>query len=124
MIDYKKLISERDRSKRYYDCDTGLMAFAKDEMNWDNEIVEMDYVGIKDRCGTRIHEGDVVKHDNGLIGVVVFESLVTHSPAFVVKFGEGVFEVCSFYTPDGSSKHQPAEFEIVGNIFEHPTLIK
>jgi len=84
------------------------------------EIEIMQYTGLKDRDGKEIYEGDIVR-----------------VPAIVYKGGSGVYDIYSirfawgsFYLYDLNSGFDDLlqdvsdECEIIGNIHEHPELLK
>lgn len=85
-----------------------------------DQFVLMQYTGLKDKNGKEIYEGDIVrsygtsatrKHKNG-------DKLFDH----VVEFFDGGFEPFTECTCTASwSIH---EYEIIGNIYEHPELLK
>lgn len=83
----------------------------EDSYTWQwNNIVLMQYTGLKDKNGREIYEGDIVKdHDGKHIYKVVYN-----------MWG---FEL---QTPQGHRVGQlpTAWLEIIGNIYENPELLK
>jgi len=71
----------------------------------------MQYTGLKDKNGKEIYEGDVIKK-----GECVYK----------VAFGSGAFIFQGIsHRNSGYFTHSPSdEFEILGNIYENPELIK
>lgn len=75
------------------------------------DIELMQFTGIVDKHGKEVYEGDIVKYDDiNTHGVVTWMS---NSPGFVIINPEksGVFVLHS-------------EWEVIGNIYEHPHLIQ
>jgi len=79
-------------------------------------IILMQYTGLKDKNGKEIYEGDIVKHDfefgNGK-GIVYYST-----PKFSLK-EIGIKAVCDCFTWDEWER-----FEIIGNIHENPELLE
>ncbi|WP_457641412.1 YopX family protein [Persephonella sp.] len=79
----------------------------------EDEIVLMQYTGLKDRNVREIYEGDILQRNNGSKYVVVFENgcfklkpIGKHSEISTIAY----------------AKHEP--IEIIGNIYENPDLLK
>lgn len=78
----------------------------------DNDLVLMQYTGLKDKNGKEIYEGDIIKYSMGN---------TMQSNPMVVSFEEifGLLgEYCnSYYATNKNS------FEVIGNIYQNPELI-
>lgn len=86
-----------------------------------DEIELMQYTGITDRNGKDIYEGDIVtEHHAGLMFEPDFYQIQ------VVEWKE--FGFIPFMRVIGDSRHDFAnnlkEFIVIGNIYEHPQLLK
>lgn len=74
----------------------------------DNGIMER--VGLKDRLGVNIFEGDILRTVNGDVGAVVYVA-----PTFEVTISAD--QSCSY------SREWWDQCEVIGNIYEHPHLL-
>lgn len=90
--------------------------------NWGEEIVLMQYTGLKDKNGVEIYEGDIVKVDGD------YEKMFEVSGVNEIKFYCGSFMVGDYIKPltyfvraEDTSK---SFMEIIGNIWENPELLK
>jgi uncharacterized phage protein (TIGR01671 family) len=81
----------------------------------DDELILMQYTGLKDKNGKEIYEGDIIKESNIIFTVKYFEE----DGAF--GFWEKTFVGSKerfFYATDAS------RYEVIGNIHETPELLK
>lgn len=77
--------------------------------DWD-KIILMQYTELKDRNGKEIYEGDIIKKDNGVWGVIVWKS-----PSFEVTVSA---DQSSLYT-----KEFIENSIVIGNIYENAELL-
>lgn len=78
-----------------------------------NDLILMQYTGLKDKNGKEIWECDVVRNE------------AWNPELFVVKFERGEFYLDSEEVkPYQTSIHYVESFEVIGNIYENPELSK
>lgn len=90
----------------------------------DGYCVFQQFTGLKDKNGKEIYEGDNLKDLDGEIGVIEFQN---GSFIFSIENGKVIIPFWSMLY--GNGRVQPhtidsASFQIVGNIFENPELLK
>lgn len=90
----------------------------------DENMIFMQYTGLKDKNGKEIYEGDITQGENSLQVVKWVES----SAKFGVKVIKSDFVLlrgCTFpiqqYVKDGTLQ---CVFEVIGNIYENPELLE
>ncbi len=74
------------------------------------DLVIMQYTGLKDKNGKEIYEGDILQQGNKLLGAVVWMS------------EEDGFDMTGWVT--SQSNHNCTPSEIIGNIYENPEKLK
>ncbi len=89
----------------------------------------MQFTGLLDKDGKEIYEGDVIKYCRNIPMVFLTERGQMNAKG--LDYNEGVGEVkyiSSMFTIDGKllggHHYDPEEFEVVGNIYENPDLLK
>jgi uncharacterized phage protein (TIGR01671 family) len=91
-------------------------------INWFNlsksvgkDLILMQFTGLKDKNGKEIYEGDIVKWDDS--GAEGFEKMEVD--VFRVRWECGEDELGWNLYP-----FQDFEYEVIGNIYENPELLK
>ncbi len=87
----------------------------------EDEYYVMQYTGLKDKNGREIYEGDVVSYD-------ILEGCGDRKAyTSVVEYGEYGFRPFTFNTVvemDDWYNYELRNFEVIGNIYENPELLK
>ncbi|MGL6186112.1 MAG: YopX family protein [Clostridium chrysemydis] len=79
------------------------------------EIELMQYIGLKDKNGKEIYEGDILKDDYGKIDRVIYYDYMFD----LENFYDNGYEIANQAFSEGTDK-----FEVIGNIYENPELLK
>ncbi len=80
-----------------------------------NEMIPLQFTGVKDCLGVDVYEGDILDHSEGLCKVVY----VPPVSLYEVWFSDG--GNISLWEASGFKKIAPA---VVGNIYENPEMLK
>lgn len=102
------------KGKYFRELDMDVYMFLDGELYWDGNPTDRfelsQFTGLKDKNGKDIYEGDIVKTNEGDWIAKVVYSL----DGFCCKDNEGGF----------SGYCQWDKFEVIGNIYENPDLLK
>jgi len=101
-----------DCQKQYVPDDVPLCCF-NDYLTMTDRFDVMQYTGIKDKNGKEIYEGDILKHDNCWLATVGFDCGAFYWQA-------------ECYKPEAQDWQDATyrDFEVIGNIYENPELLK
>jgi YopX protein len=92
----------------------------KDGMPLDGgKLILMQWTGLLDKNGKEIFEGDIIDVAPHMRDSDFVRSLDKNPYLHEVKY-EG-FVICPF---DYENNDEPDKYEVIGNIFEHPELLK
>jgi len=123
---------DKEKKEIEYDVEQGccqLSGFCHDD--WDNsEYVVMQYTGLKDKNGKEIYEGDIgrkecwkLKKDNPPGTICDFRKRFDKNGPWEKFYEYKLIEEREFFT-DSEYGEDPEKWEIVGNIYENPELLK
>ncbi len=110
----KKMI---DVNKIIWDVEGGVYVL---DDNPYSETILMQFTGLKDKNGKEIYEGDVME----CIDLPdIFKGTIVIEQPKLYQDGQTVYYGYQFYGSYGAI-FKSNEWEIIGNIYEHPELIK
>lgn len=113
--DGKKMLYDNDNSNlmvEHYNSVWSVFCQSLQDVNKD--FILMQFTGLKDKNGKDIYERDVVAyHDWRDDGTGYSEKILISEPVY---YGGGSFYPISNQPPD--------EFEVIGNIYENPEILK
>jgi len=86
-----------------------------------DDVVLMQYTGLKDKNGKGIYEGDIVTYKRSVGNWTGQTMTTTHKIIFTEEINAFVMDYGSSYIK--LRKHWGYEYEVVGNIFENTELL-
>lgn len=87
-----------------------------------DEVVLMQYTGLKDRNGREIYEGDIVQSNNSVWGSSSIRGNdIQHISRVIFKDGE---YLCEWETYVNNLCNELDNIEVIGNIYENKDLLK
>jgi YopX protein len=87
------------------------------DIHSENESLLMQYIGLKDKNGKEIYEGDILKFTGSNVKVVFdqggfgYEFLIQEERMIIPFLGHSAFDAIM------------SRCEVIGNIYEHPELL-
>lgn len=95
-------------------CDCGCSAdYINRSVSEDYELELMQYIGLKDKNGKEIYEGDIVSYFGGGYGIVYYDEQFAAFRIEILKTGK--YTDMEFIAKYGN---------VIGNIYENPELLE
>ena len=113
--DLQYAVKQEGGGSRYFNFDD--LHIEQDSIYYPDDIILMQYTGLKDKNGEEVYEGDVLKWDDTEeTGYVEYMEETTEYVVDEWKEGNK--------RSKGHSLSSVDEVEIIGNIYQNPELIK
>lgn len=121
---------ERDWTKHIYPCFNDVWAITI-KPQWE-DIIIMQFTGIKDKKGKEVYEGDIVILHDAFERPEYDTSSKTDLIAQVIWYDSGWHIKYNYENKRGyeldyfakDSDNNPEDFEVIGNIYKNPELLK
>ncbi|MFA5150838.1 MAG: YopX family protein [Candidatus Omnitrophota bacterium] len=114
----KEWIADGNVMDLYYSARCNSFMFDNDNYDLPDDIVFCQFTGLKDVQGKDIYEGDILKRGE-TTDLVVFRD-----GAFCVCFTSNHWHKDYTKTMHETIVNGPNRWKIIGNVFEHPDLLK
>lgn len=112
-----------DKEEEVLLCDISIQNDTWDMMNeffeHFDELVFMQYTGLKDKNSVEIYEDDIVKNEKGKVGYVTF---LQQEAGYVVATDNSDYRLGHRNTNE--HYHQAQYHEVIGNVHKNPELLK
>ena len=100
--------------------------------NLKGKAILMQYTGLKDKNGTEIYEGDIVRGFEKESGFPPYDSTLPRVVEFrngcwcfnADRYDDGDWIRFGFWTHSNEGKNQLKQLEVVGNIYENKDLLE
>lgn len=90
--------------------------FAFELESYFDDVVLMQYTGLKDKNGVEIYEGDIVEYKDFSGGLLLFKEQPKSKGVVKINLAKGIYL-------KGMGTFEGQKVEVIGNIYENPELI-